>query len=56
MASSAWTYTAGVQVPPGSAIVAPKDPAPFGLAAIRDVTSVISQIALTAASIAVIGR
>jgi protein involved in polysaccharide export with SLBB domain len=53
---SAWTFAPSVQIPPGSAIVAPKDAAPFGLRSIRDITTLIGQIALTAASIAVIGR
>lgn len=53
---SAWNYQP-VQVPPGSAIVVPQDPAPFSLLAFsRDITEVLSQIALTAASIAVISR
>lgn len=44
-------------VPPGSAIVVPQDPAPFSLLALtRDMTQLLSQIALTAASIAVISR
>ena len=56
ISTSVWTYGSSVQVPPGSAVVAPKDPAPFGLATVRDVTTLIGQIALTAASIAVIAR
>ena len=50
-----WSYNP-VQIPPGSTIVTPKDPAPFAILNLtREVTQVISQIALTAASIAVIG-
>ena len=56
VSTSVWTYGSSVQVPPGSAVVAPKDPAPFGLAAVRDLTTLIGQAALTAASIAVIAR
>ena len=56
VSTSVWTYNSTVQVPPGSAVVAPKDPAPFGLATVRDITTLIGQIALTAASIAVITR
>lgn len=56
VSTSVWTYNSGIQVPPGSAVVAPKDPAPFGLATVRDITTLIGQIALTAASIAVIAR
>ena len=51
-----WNFGNAVQVPPGSAIVAPKDPTPFGLRYVRDVTTIIGQIALAAASIAVIAR
>ena len=56
VSTGVWTYGSSVQVPPGSAVVAPKDPAPFGLAMVRDITTLIGQIALTAASIAVIAR
>ncbi|MBM3516524.1 MAG: polysaccharide biosynthesis/export protein [Alphaproteobacteria bacterium] len=50
-----WNYTP-VRVPPGSTIVVPKDPAPLDLFQItRDFAQVVSQLAITAASLAVIG-
>jgi protein involved in polysaccharide export with SLBB domain len=54
--SGAWSFAPSVQIPPGSAIVAPKDAAPFGLRSVREITALISQVALAAASIAVIAR
>ena len=52
-----WTFAPPTQVPPGSTIVVPKDPAPLGgLFLVREFTSLISQIAVTAASLAVISR
>ena len=52
---SVWNYTP-VQVPPGSTIVIPKDPAPLNLFQItREFAAVVSQLAITAASLAVIG-
>lgn len=52
---SVWNYTP-VQVPPGSTIVIPKDPAPLNVFQMtREVAAVISQLAITAASLAVIG-
>ena len=51
-----WNFNP-VQVPPGSTIVVPKDPAPFDLLdLIREGSSVLSQLAVTAASLAVISR
>ena len=53
---SVWNYTP-VQVPPGSTIVIPKDPAPLNLFQIgKEFAQVVSQLAITAASLAVIGR
>lgn len=50
-----WNYSP-VQVPPGSAIVVPKNPAPFdALSFTTSLAQVLSQFAITAASIAVIG-
>lgn len=44
-----------VRVPPGSAIVVPKDATPFDLLTFaRDISTVLSQLAITAASLAVI--
>lgn len=51
---SAWNFSP-VQIPPGSSIVVPKDPAPLNLLTFaKDITLLVSQIALTAASLAVI--
>ncbi len=51
---SAWNFTP-VQIPPGSTIVVPKDPAPFNfLTVARAVTDLLSKVALTAASLVVI--
>ena len=56
LSTSVWSYNP-VQIPPGSTIVVPKNPAPLDLLAFaRDVTSVLSQIAVTAASLAVINN
>ena len=53
---SAWNYNP-VQVPPGSTIVVPKDPAPLDLFVFaKEITALISQMAITAASLAVIGN
>jgi len=53
---SVWNYTP-TQVPPGSTLIIPKEPAPFDLmTAIKDTTSLVGQIAVTAASLAVINR
>ena len=51
---SVWNFTP-VQIPPGSTIVVPKEPTPFDLFTFAtDVSQVISQLAVTAASLAVI--
>jgi protein involved in polysaccharide export with SLBB domain len=53
---SAFNYTP-LRVPPGSAIVVPKDATPFDLFTIsRELSTVLSQLAITAASLAVIGN
>ena len=53
---SVWNYTP-VQIPPGSTIVVPKEPAPLDIFTFaRDISQVVSQLAVTAASLAVIGR
>ncbi|MBM3511887.1 MAG: hypothetical protein FJX61_17380, partial [Alphaproteobacteria bacterium] len=53
---SVWNYTP-VQIPPGSTIVVPKEPAPLDLFTFaREISQVVSQLAVTAASLAVIGR
>ncbi|MBM3556511.1 MAG: polysaccharide biosynthesis/export protein, partial [Alphaproteobacteria bacterium] len=56
LALSIWNYTPSM-VPPGSTIIVPKEPAPFDLyTAVRDTTALVGQIAVTAASLAVINR
>lgn len=53
---SAFTFST-VQIPPGSTIVVPKDPRPFDFFNFaRDIGSLVSQLALTAASLAVISN
>jgi protein involved in polysaccharide export with SLBB domain len=53
---SVWNYQS-VLVPPGSTIVSPKNLAPLDLLAFaRDLTGLVSQLAITAASISVIGN
>ncbi|MBC8241186.1 MAG: SLBB domain-containing protein [Alphaproteobacteria bacterium] len=56
LALSVWNYNP-VQLPPGSSLVVPKDPAPLDLfTLVREGSSLISQLAVTAASLAVISR
>jgi hypothetical protein len=44
-------------IPPGSTIIVPRDLQPFNLTQfLRDATQITSQLAVTAASIAVIGQ
>lgn len=53
---SSWNHTVSV-VPPGSTIVVPRDPRPYGfLDMAKDIGGIVGQLALTAASIAVISR
>lgn len=53
---SSWNFVE-TQIPPGSTIVVPRDVSPFNLwIAARDITQVLSQIAISAASLAVINR
>lgn len=53
---SAWNYTEE-NIPPGSAIIIPTQPVNDSFfAAFRDASQVLGQVALTAASVAVIGR
>ena len=52
---SVWSYNP-VHVPPGSTIVAPKNPAPLDIFTFaKDIGQLVSQLAITAASLAVIG-
>ena len=54
LSTSAWNFS-DVTIPPGSTIVVPRDPHPFDfLEAARDIGGALGQLALTAASIAVI--
>jgi polysaccharide biosynthesis/export protein len=54
--ASVWNYNP-VQVPPGSTIVVPKDVTPLDLFTLaKDITTLLSQMAITAASLAVIGN
>ncbi len=56
LAVSVWNFNP-VQLPPGSSLVVPKDPAPLDLfMLIREGSSLISQLAVAAASLAVISR
>lgn len=51
-----WNYNP-VQIPPGSTIVVPKNPAPLDLLTVlREGAQVVGQLAVTAASLAVISR
>ena len=53
---SAWNFSS-LQIPPGSTVVAPKDPSPLGVLPLtREVLTLVSQIAITLASLAVISR
>ena len=56
VSTSFWNFTR-VQVPPGSTIVVPKDLRPFDLTTfLRDSTQIISQLAISAASLAVLNN
>ena len=56
LSTSAWNFS-DATIPPGSTIVVPRDPHPFDfLEAARDIGGALGQLALTAASIAVIQR
>ena len=53
---SFWNYSP-VQIPPGSAIVVPKNPAPFDLVQVaKDFSQVFGQLAIGAASLAIVTR
>lgn len=56
LSTSIWNYSP-TTIPPGSTIVAPKNPTPLSVFKLTtDITQLVSQIAITAASLAVIGR
>ncbi len=53
---SVWNYNP-LQVPPGSTIVAPKNPAPLDIFTFaKDISQLISQVAITAGSLAVLSN
>lgn len=53
---SFWNYQEA-HIPPGSTIVVPRDPSPFNFWGFtKDITQVLSQVAISAASLAVISR
>lgn len=55
VSASSWNFTS-VQIPPGSTIVVPRDPKPFDLMAFTvAVADIVSKLAITGASLAVIG-
>jgi hypothetical protein len=55
--TSKWGFGSGSRIPAGSAIVIPKDPMPFDtMSFVRDMTQILGQIAISAASIAVISK
>ncbi|MDA5193390.1 SLBB domain-containing protein [Govanella unica] len=54
---SSWGFSTNVTVPPGTAIVVPKDVEPIDtMQLVRDISAIFSQLAVSAASIAVISR
>jgi hypothetical protein len=55
---SGWfSYSNVSMIPPGSTIVVPRDLSPFDLGLfLRDATQITSQLAVTAATVAVVGR
>ena len=53
---SSWSYSSA-RVPPGSVVIVPRDLTPFDLSrTIRDVGSIVQSLAVSAASLVVIGR
>ena len=53
---SSWNFTS-VHIPPGSTIVVPRDPKPFDLLTFStSIADILSKLAITAASLVVIGR
>ena len=54
--SSWWSFGGSTRIPPGATIVVPRDPQPFNWTTFAAVyTDIISKVAITAASLAVIG-
>jgi len=55
--TSSWGGSSNVMIPPGTSIIVPKDMEPVDtLMLVRDLTAIFSQLAVSAASIAVISR
>jgi protein involved in polysaccharide export with SLBB domain len=55
--SSWWSFGGATRIPPGSTIVVPRDPQPFNLTTfLATYTDIISKVAITAASLAVINK
>jgi protein involved in polysaccharide export with SLBB domain len=55
--SSWWSFGGGTRIPPGSTIVVPRDPQPFNLTSFLAIyTDILSKVAITAASLAVIQK
>ncbi len=55
--SSWWSFGGATHIPPGSTIVVPRDPQPFNLTTfLATYTDIISKVAITAASLAVINK
>jgi hypothetical protein len=53
---SFWNYRP-LQVPPGSTVIVPKDLTPFNLTVFaKDLTKILGQLAISAASLAVVNR
>ncbi|MBV9993512.1 MAG: SLBB domain-containing protein [Alphaproteobacteria bacterium] len=55
--NSWWSFGGGTRIPPGATVVVPRDPQPFNLTTfLSTYTDILSKVALTAASLAVINR
>jgi protein involved in polysaccharide export with SLBB domain len=55
--SSWWSFGGATHIPPGSTIVVPRDPQPFNLTTfLATYTDILSKVAITAASLAVINK
>ena len=52
-----WSFGGGTHIPPGATVVVPRDPQPFNLTTfLATYTDILSKVALTAASLAVINK
>lgn len=55
--TSWWSFGGGTRIPPGATIVVPRDPQPFNLTTfLATYTDILSKVAITAASLAVINK